>query len=205
MCGWTSILSNSQPATPRFNPISISGFTFSRLDGGAELAFTLLTASNTWIGRSAGLAVDEFAPRLSFSSTLTTTCSEVAKYRAARRLWSTIMRDRYGAKDDSLKLRFHARPPAVRSWQQPLQHRAHDAARHGRSVGRMPVAAHHPLDEAYAPSEHAVPWPCAHQSSTKAASRRSRSLRRQLLRGTARSTPKKAPATTFGKSTKWAA
>ncbi len=88
---------------PRFNPISIAGAHFK--DAGAtavqEAAFTLADAIayvERVLGR--GLAIDQFAPRLSFYFyTHSDLFEEVAKYRAMRRLWARLMRDRFGAKD----------------------------------------------------------------------------------------------------------
>jgi methylmalonyl-CoA mutase, N-terminal domain len=97
---------------PRWNTISISGYHIREAGSTAvqELAFTLSNAI-AYVGAAvrAGLEVDEFAPRLSFFfNAHNDLFQEVAKYRAARRMWATIMRDRFGATDErSLKLRFH--------------------------------------------------------------------------------------------------
>ncbi len=94
---------------PRFNPISIaSHYRDAGADPAEELAFTLaagLAYVEACLAR--GLAVDRFAPRLSFFFyTYTNFFEEVAKYRAARRLWATTLADRFGAKEPaSLKLR----------------------------------------------------------------------------------------------------
>jgi len=97
---------------PRWNTISISGYHIREAGSTAvqELAFTLANAiAYVEAALSAGLEVDEFAPRLSFFfNAHNDLFQEVAKYRAARRMWSSIMRDRFGATDErSLKLRFH--------------------------------------------------------------------------------------------------
>ena len=97
---------------PRWNTISISGYHIREAGSTAvqELAFTLANAiAYVEAALRAGLEVDEFAPRLSFFfNAHNDLFQEVAKYRAARRMWSSIMRDRYGATDErSLKLRFH--------------------------------------------------------------------------------------------------
>jgi len=97
---------------PRWNTISISGYHIREAGSTAvqELAFTLSNAiAYVEAAIDAGLEVDEFAPRLSFFfNAHNDLFQEVAKYRAARRMWAKIMRDRFGATDErSLKLRFH--------------------------------------------------------------------------------------------------
>jgi methylmalonyl-CoA mutase N-terminal domain/subunit len=97
---------------PRWNAISISGYHIREAGSTAvqELAFTLSNAvAYVEAAMEAGLEVDEFAPRLSFFfNAHNDLFQEVAKYRAARRMWASIMRDRFGAQDErSLKLRFH--------------------------------------------------------------------------------------------------
>ncbi len=103
---------------PRWNTISISGYHMAEAGATAvqELAFTLADGIEyVDTALAAGLDVDAFAPRLSFffvarSAILT----EIAKFRAARRLWARIMRDRFGASDPrSLKLRFHTQTAGV--------------------------------------------------------------------------------------------
>jgi methylmalonyl-CoA mutase, N-terminal domain len=97
---------------PRWNTISISGYHMA--EAGAtpvqEIAFTLANAKEyVRAAIESGLAVDEFAPRLSFFLVARTTLlEEVAKFRAARRLWARIMRDEFGAADPrSQTLRLH--------------------------------------------------------------------------------------------------
>jgi methylmalonyl-CoA mutase N-terminal domain/subunit len=97
---------------PRWNTISISGYHIREAGSTAvqELAFTLSNAiAYVEAALDAGLAVDEFAPRLSFFfNAHNDLFQEVAKYRAARRMWAKIMKERFGATDErSLKLRFH--------------------------------------------------------------------------------------------------
>jgi methylmalonyl-CoA mutase N-terminal domain/subunit len=97
---------------PRWNTISISGYHIREAGSTAvqELAFTLSNAiAYVEAATRAGLEVDEFAPRLSFFfNAHNDLFQEVAKYRAARRMWAKIMRERFGATDErSLKLRFH--------------------------------------------------------------------------------------------------
>ena len=110
---------------PNWNPISISGYHIREAGATAvqELAFTL---SNTieYVSRAigAGLAVDSFAPRLSFFfAAHSDLFEEVAKFRAARRMYARIMRDRFGASDASARLRFHTQTGGVTlTAQQPL-------------------------------------------------------------------------------------
>ncbi|MFZ0178363.1 MAG: methylmalonyl-CoA mutase family protein [Candidatus Dormiibacterota bacterium] len=97
---------------PSWNPISISGYHIREAGSTAaqELAFTLADGfAYVEAGIERGLDVDEFAPRLSFFfNAHIDFFEEIAKYRAARRIWARHMRDHYGAKDErSLKLRFH--------------------------------------------------------------------------------------------------
>jgi methylmalonyl-CoA mutase N-terminal domain/subunit len=110
---------------PRWHPISVSGYHMA--EAGAtpvqEIAFTLANAKEyVRAALAAGLAVDEFAPRLSFFFVARTTLlEEVAKFRAARRLWAKIMRDEFGARDPrSQMLRFHTQTAGVQlTAQQP--------------------------------------------------------------------------------------
>jgi methylmalonyl-CoA mutase, N-terminal domain len=97
---------------PSWNPISISGYHIREAGSTAaqELAFTLADGfAYVEAGIARGLDVDEFAPRLSFFfNAHIDFFEEIAKYRAARRIWARHMREQYGAKDErSLKLRFH--------------------------------------------------------------------------------------------------
>jgi methylmalonyl-CoA mutase N-terminal domain/subunit len=98
---------------PRWNTISISGYHIREAGSTAvqELAFTLANAiAYVEAALRAGLAVDDFAPRLSFFfNAHNDLFQEVAKYRCARRMWAQIMKERFGARSErSLKLRFHA-------------------------------------------------------------------------------------------------
>jgi methylmalonyl-CoA mutase N-terminal domain/subunit len=97
---------------PNWNTISISGYHIREAGSTAaqEIAFTLADAiAYTEAAIAAGLAVDDFAPRLSFFfNAHNNLLEEIAKFRAARRLWARTMRDRFGAKDSrSMILRFH--------------------------------------------------------------------------------------------------
>ncbi|MCI4326202.1 MAG: methylmalonyl-CoA mutase family protein [Thermoplasmata archaeon] len=97
---------------PRWNPVSISGYHIREAGSTAvqELAFTLADGM-TYVEESKkrGIPVDEFAPRLSFFfNSHNDFFEEIAKFRAARRLWAEAMRDRFGAKKErSLWMRFH--------------------------------------------------------------------------------------------------
>jgi methylmalonyl-CoA mutase N-terminal domain/subunit len=110
---------------PRWNTISISGYHMA--EAGAtpvqEIAFTLANAKEyARTAIAAGLAVDDFAPRLSFFFVARTTLlEEVAKFRAARWLWAHIMADEFGARDPrSQMLRFHTQTAGVQlTAQQP--------------------------------------------------------------------------------------
>ncbi|SUZ89890.1 uncharacterized protein METZ01_LOCUS42744 [marine metagenome] len=98
---------------PRWNTISISGYHIREAGSTAvqEIAFTLGNAiAYTEAGLSAGLAVDDFAPRLSFFfNAHNHLFEEVAKFRAARRLWARIMKERFGAANPKAwRMRFHA-------------------------------------------------------------------------------------------------
>jgi methylmalonyl-CoA mutase N-terminal domain/subunit len=110
---------------PRWNTISISGYHMA--EAGAtpvqEIAFTLANGKEyVRAALAAGLKVDEFAPRLSFFFVARSTLlEEVAKFRAARRIWAQIMRDEFGAADPkSQMLRFHTQTAGVQlTAQQP--------------------------------------------------------------------------------------
>ena len=109
----TDMFAYCRAEVPRWNTISISGYHMREAGCTAvqEVAFTLANAvAYVEAARAAGLAVDEFAPQLSFFfNAHNNLLEEVAKFRAARTLWARLMRDRFGARDPrSLMLRFHA-------------------------------------------------------------------------------------------------
>jgi methylmalonyl-CoA mutase, N-terminal domain len=111
---------------PRWHPVSISGYHIREAGSTAqqELAFTLKDGF-TYVERALerGLDVDDFAPRLSFFfNAHVDFFEEIAKYRAARRIWAREMRDTYGAKrEESMRLRFHTQTAGVSlTAQQPL-------------------------------------------------------------------------------------
>ena len=112
--------------TPQWNSISISGYHIREAGAtaGQELAFTLANGF-TYVerGMARGLDVDRFAPRLSFFWDVHNDFfEEVAKLRAARRIWARHLRERYGARDErSLKMRFHCQTAGVSlTAQQPM-------------------------------------------------------------------------------------
>jgi methylmalonyl-CoA mutase N-terminal domain/subunit len=150
--------------TPRFNPISISGYHIREAGSTAvqELAFTLRDGVEyvEW-ALARGLAIDEFAPRLSFFfNAHNDFFEEIAKYRAARKLWAYVMRDRFGAAEErSLKLRFHSQTAGCSlTWQQPYNNVVRTAIQALAAVLGGAQSLHtNSLDEAYAlPSQQAV-------------------------------------------------
>lgn len=110
---------------PRWNTISISGYHIREAGSTAaqEIAFTFANALE-YVERALarGLPLERFAPRLSFFfASHNNLFEEVAKFRAARRLWARLMEERYGATDESARLRFHTQTGGVTlTAQQPL-------------------------------------------------------------------------------------
>jgi methylmalonyl-CoA mutase N-terminal domain/subunit len=114
----TDLFAYCREHVPRWNTVSISGYHFREKGCSAvqEVAFTLCSGiAYVQAAIDAGLAVDEFAPRLAFFFNChNNVFQEVAKFRAARRMWAAIMRDRFGARDKrSLRLRFHTQTGGV--------------------------------------------------------------------------------------------
>ncbi len=114
----TDIFSFCAEQVPRWNTISVSGYHIREAGATSaqELAFTLRDGVEyVQYGVDAGLDVDEFAPRLSFFfNSHSDFFEEIAKYRAARRIWAHVMRDRFKAKSPrSWQLRFHAQTAGV--------------------------------------------------------------------------------------------
>ncbi len=122
----SDMLVYSTRTMPRWHTISISGYHIREAGATAvqELAFTLADGIGyVEAGIAAGLAVDEFAPRLSFFWDVHNDFfEEIAKFRAARRIWARTMRERFGAKDPaSWRLRTHAQTAGVSlTAQQPM-------------------------------------------------------------------------------------
>ncbi|RAL22151.1 methylmalonyl-CoA mutase [Lujinxingia litoralis] len=109
----TDIFGFCQAEVPRWNTVSISGYHIREAGSTAvqEVGFTLANGiAYVEAALAAGLDVDEFAGRLSFFFNVHNNfIEEVAKFRAARRLWARIMKERFGAKDErSMRLRFHS-------------------------------------------------------------------------------------------------
>ncbi|MGH9686404.1 MAG: acyl-CoA mutase large subunit family protein [Candidatus Acidiferrales bacterium] len=150
--------------TPKFNPISISGYHIREAGSTAiqELAFTLrdgIEYVEDCLRR--GIAVDSFAPRLSFFfNAHNDFFEEIAKYRAARRLWYGIMRERFGAKNErSWALRFHTQTAGCSlTAQQPYNNVVRTALQALAAVLGGTQSLHtNSLDEAWAlPSESAA-------------------------------------------------
>jgi methylmalonyl-CoA mutase N-terminal domain/subunit len=122
----TDMIEWSSANMPRWHPISISGYHIREAGSTAqqELAFTLKDGF-TYVERAIerGLDVDDFAPRLSFFfNAHIDFFEEIAKYRAARRIWARELRDTYGARrEESLRMRFHTQTAGVSlTAQQPL-------------------------------------------------------------------------------------
>ena len=114
----TDLFAYCRENMPRWNTISISGYHFREKGCSAvqEVAFTLANGiAYVQAAIDAGLKVDEFAPRLAFFfNGHNNVFQEVAKFRAARKMWAEIMRERFGAKDPkSLRLRFHTQTGGV--------------------------------------------------------------------------------------------
>ncbi len=150
--------------TPKFNPISISGYHIREAGSTAvqELAFTLRDGIEyvEWALRR-GLHIDDFAPRLSFFfNAHNDFFEEIAKYRAARRIWYTVMRDRFGAENPrSWALRFHTQTAGCSlTAQQPQNNIVRTAVQALAAVMGGTQSLHtNSLDEAWAlPTEAAA-------------------------------------------------
>ena len=160
----TDTIEFSARHTPKFNPISISGYHIREAGSTAiqELAFTLrdgIEYVEDCVRR--GLEVDAFAPRLSFFfNAHNDFFEEIAKYRAARRLWNSVMRERFGAKNPrSWALRFHAQTAGCSlTAQQPYNNVVRTSIQALAAVLGGAQSLHtNSLDEAWAlPSESAA-------------------------------------------------
>src|SRR5205085_6427523 len=148
----------------RYNPINISGYHISEAgaSGLQEIAFTMCNAV-TYLEEvtRAGVGIDEFAPRLAFYFVAQQDFfEEVAKFRAARRVWAKIVHDRFGArKAESMRLRFHCQTAAATlSKPQPMNNIVRTALQALSAVLGGAQSLHtNGLDEAYAiPSEGAM-------------------------------------------------
>jgi methylmalonyl-CoA mutase, N-terminal domain len=149
---------------PKWNTISISGYHIREAGSTAaqELAFTLSDGfAYVEAGIEAGLDVDDFAPRLSFFfNSHIDFFEEIAKFRAARRIWATVMKEKYGAKDErSLLMRFHTQTAGVSlTAQEPYNNVARTAFEALAAILGGTQSLHtNSFDEALAlPSEEAV-------------------------------------------------
>jgi methylmalonyl-CoA mutase N-terminal domain/subunit len=149
---------------PRYNPVNVSGYHISEAGADAvqEVAFTLANAA-AYVEEvtRAGLDVDDFAPRLSFYFIAQRDLfEEVAKLRAARRMWARIMKERFGArKPESMRIRFHCQTAAASLTQaQPYNNVVRTALQALAAVLGGAQSLHtNGLDEAYAiPTESAM-------------------------------------------------
>ncbi|MCE2527220.1 MAG: methylmalonyl-CoA mutase [Actinomycetia bacterium] len=109
----TDLIAYASQRLPRWNPISVSGYHIREAGATAaeELAFTIANGvAYVRAAMDAGLAVDDFAPRVSFFwNSHSHLFEEVAKFRAARRIWARMMREKFGARSPaSQRMRFHA-------------------------------------------------------------------------------------------------
>jgi methylmalonyl-CoA mutase N-terminal domain/subunit len=160
----TDILAYCSDKVPKWNTISISGYHIREAGSTAvqELAFTIADGiAYVQAGIEAGIPVDKFAPRLSFFfNAHMDFFEEIAKYRAARRMWAKIMRERFQAKDEnSWKLRFHTQTAGVTlTAQQPINNVARVALQGLMAMLGGTQSLHtNSMDESLAlPTEHAV-------------------------------------------------
>jgi methylmalonyl-CoA mutase N-terminal domain/subunit len=160
----TDLFSYCRENIPKWNTISISGYHFREKGASAvqEVAFTLSNGiAYVQAAIDAGLAVDDFAPRLAFFfNGHNNVFQEVAKFRAARRMWAQIMRERFGAQDErSWKLRFHTQTGGVTlTAQQPENNIVRVALQGFAAVCGGTQSLHtNGFDEALAlPTEHAA-------------------------------------------------
>jgi len=149
---------------PKWNTVSISGYHIREAGSTAaqELAFTLADGfAYVEAGVEAGLDVDDFAPRLSFFfNSHIDFFEEICKFRAARRIWATVLKEKYGAKDErSLRMRFHTQTAGVSlTAQEPYNNVARTAFEALAAILGGTQSLHtNSLDEALAlPTEEAV-------------------------------------------------
>ncbi len=160
----TDLFSYCRENVPKWNTISISGYHFREKGCSAvqEVGFTLANGiAYVQAALDAGLGIDEFAPRLAFFfNGHNNVFQEVAKFRAARRMWAQIMRERFGAKDErSWRLRFHTQTGGVTlTAQQPENNIVRVALQGFAAVCGGTQSLHtNGFDEALAlPTEHAA-------------------------------------------------
>ncbi|OLC30105.1 MAG: methylmalonyl-CoA mutase [Candidatus Rokubacteria bacterium 13_1_40CM_4_69_5] len=160
----TDMIEFTSKHVPRFNPVSISGYHIREAGSTAvqELAFTLADGLGyVEAALARGLAIDSFAPRLSFFFDIHNDFfEEIAKLRAARRMWARFMKERYGAKKpESMRLRTHTQTAGVSATaQQPLNNIARVAIQALAAVLGGAQSLHtNSYDETWAlPTEEAV-------------------------------------------------
>lgn len=160
---------------PKWNTISISGYHMAEAGASPaqEIAFTLADGIEyVRTAVAAGMDVDDFAPRLSFFFvSRTTLLEEVAKFRAARRIWARVMREEFGAKDPkSWMLRFHTQTAGVQlTAQQPELNLVRVAVQGLAAVFGGTQSLHtNSFDEAIAlPTDRARGSPCVRSRSSR--------------------------------------
>jgi methylmalonyl-CoA mutase N-terminal domain/subunit len=159
----TDMIEFTAAHVPKFNPVSISGYHIREAGSTAvqELAFTLADGlAYVEAARRRGLAVDSFAPRLSFFFDIHNDFfEEVAKLRAARRMWARFMKERFGAtRPESMRLRTHTQTAGVSATaQQPLNNVARVALALAAVLGGAQSLHTNSYDETWAlPTEEAV-------------------------------------------------
>jgi methylmalonyl-CoA mutase N-terminal domain/subunit len=160
----TDLFSYCNERIPKWNTISISGYHFREKGASAvqEVAFTLASGiAYVQAALDAGLQVDDFAPRLAFFfNGHNNVFQEVAKFRAARRMWAKIMRERFNAQDErSWKLRFHTQTAGVTLTAQQPENNIVRVALQGFAAACGGTQSLHTngFDEALAlPTEHAA-------------------------------------------------
>src|SRR5437879_1241576 len=160
----TDLFAYCRERIPKWNTISISGYHMREAGCTAvqEVAFTLANGiAYVQAALDAGMAVDEFGPRLSFFFACHMNFfEEVAKFRAARRLWAVIMAERFGARDPkSLMLRFHTQTGGATLTAQQAQNNIVRTAYEAMAavLGGTQSLHTNSFDEALSlPTEHAV-------------------------------------------------
>ena len=166
---------------PRWNTVSVSGYHIREAGSTAlqELAFTLRDGIEyVQYGIDAGLDVDDFAPRISFFfNSHSDFFEEIAKFRAARKLWAEVMRDRFGAQARAIVEAALPHPDRRRLADRAAalqQRRPHGAAGAGGGARRHQLAAHQFARRGAGAADRAKPrrWRCgrSRSSRTKAAS-----------------------------------
>ena len=145
----TDMIEFTSKHVPRFNPVSISGYHIREAGSTAvqELAFTLADGLGyVEAALARGLDIDSFAPRLSFFFDIHNDFfEEIAKLRAARRIWARFMKERYRRQEAGVDAAAHAHADGRRVGHRPAaaeQRGAGGAAGAGGGAGRRPVAAH---------------------------------------------------------------